>query len=249
MADNAKDNMTTENMTTENKTTDAKLWESLNSISGSDAMGRANDLDPSLADALEELPSSNVVRAQALPQGIYTQGDTSGREKALPEMPFTALPSRVTRRYSPVRGEEVTSSSLAPPPSFSAFAADPSSHPDQVYPSPPPRAGTVSELKVAARVHAHAAESVGNTLSQSVPTDPRVAALLERMGMAVPEEAARSDARRQTRSVAALSAPKPRRSFSQEAAPVTLHSTGSLASARTVPPVSARAADPDLKKN
>jgi hypothetical protein len=154
----------------------------------------ASDLGDGLSDALEYMVNSPAVAGQGLPIHAYTAGDTTGEsEKSLPVAALTTLPAKVTRRYSPVKASDISPGApAAPPPSFSVVNAPTAETRQQVYPIPLARTPSVDALFQEQAAKTQKTRSLLSDNTHLVPTDSNAAALLERLGRAVPKEAVSS---------------------------------------------------------
>ena len=138
-------------------------------------------IDPQLGDAYESLPHLPSVRASALPVTAYTAGDTKDPGFQRMETPVLAqAPSRVSRRYAPLRREEF-SGLRSPDPAFPDLEID-SGH--FAYPMSLSRPTTLMELFQEKETADPSARSPVFD-DDLVPIDPVAAMLARQMGLAV----------------------------------------------------------------
>ncbi len=158
-----------------------------------DVFASAVEMEVGLSDALELWPNTIAMRAEGLPINAYTAGDTTGRgEQPLPPRPLASLPSRITRRYSPIDSTENNGSQVPSRPVFVKLPENPESPLGMVYPAPPEKIVSLESLnEIREERLRHESSRKGSIGSQNdfVPVARGVAALLEHMGMNVPKEA------------------------------------------------------------
>jgi hypothetical protein len=138
-------------------------------------------IDPQLGDAYESLPQIPLVRASALPVTAYTAGDTKDPGFQRLETPALAQnPSRVRRRYAPLRREEF-SGLRSPDPVFPNLEIDSGRF---AYPLHASRPTTLMELfhEEEANSSEHHSPVLDDDL---VPVNPVAAMLARQMGLVV----------------------------------------------------------------
>jgi hypothetical protein len=138
-------------------------------------------IDPQLGDAYESLPQIPLVRASALPVTAYTAGDTKDPGFQRLETPALAQnPSRVRRRYAPLRREEF-SGLRSPDPVFPNLEIDSGRF---AYPLHASRPTTLMELfhEEEANFSEHHSPVLDDDL---VPVNPVAAMLARQMGLVV----------------------------------------------------------------
>lgn len=151
----------------------------------------AEELDSNLGDALEYMPNSPAVMGQGLPVNAYSVGDTTGKgDTPLPSRLLASLPSKVTRRYSPLRAEDASNAPAAPAPSFAVLNRDEDAR-YQVYPAAPIRVASIETLLGGAQTKqsVYRRAMMETQVGDIVPAPPHAAAFLERLGLPVSREA------------------------------------------------------------
>jgi len=145
-----------------------------------EAFAEPEELQADIESSYEKASYSNPLRTQGLETGKYTSGDTKYEpEHPLPDSIFVALPSKVSKRYSPQTKEQNTGAPLPPEPSFLKMNS-----------GQPERITSVRNLR-------QKELGTNNDVIKSAPlpgvdfarTHSEAAALLERLGKAVSFEA------------------------------------------------------------
>ena len=158
----------------------------------------SEELDANLGDALEYMPNSPAVMGQGLPVGAYSAGDTTGEyDRPLPTRLLASLPSKVTRRYSPIRAEDASNSAAAPSPTFAVLSNKSEDAKYQMYPAPPIRVASIAALldeSSRTQVSPNRRAMIESQAQGLVAAPQHAAALLERLGLPIPKEAIASAA-------------------------------------------------------
>jgi len=145
-----------------------------------EAFAEPEELQADIESSYDKASYSNPLRTQGLEIGKYTSGDTKYEpEHQLPDSIYVALPSKVSKRYSPQTKEQNTGAPLPPEPSFL-----------RINSGQPERITSVRHLKQKEfDTHVDTAKSVPLPGVDFARTHSEAAALLERLGRAVSFEA------------------------------------------------------------